>query len=100
MTTPSALVLETTVKALALLDRLGLPVAGLVENLRRDLGPTVADRLDTRAVPFLGSIRYDPGYELCLGDRERMATTQFAGDVTLVARALVDGTARRGAVSS
>ncbi len=87
--TPSPLVLETTVKAIALLLRLGLPVAGMVENLRLDGGPSVAERLPAVDVPILGSIGYDPAYEAALGDPARLAGTAFMRDVSVVAGALM-----------
>ena len=87
--TPSPLVLETTGKAIALLLQLGLPVAGMVENLRLNGGPSVAEQLSAGGVPLLGSIGYDPAYEAALGDPVRLAATAFMRDVTIVAEALM-----------
>jgi ATP-binding protein involved in chromosome partitioning len=86
--TPSALVLETTGKALELLERMALPVAGVVENMRRPLDPGLAGRVDLRGAPVLGSIGFDPGYEGALGDQARLADTVFLRDVAVVARRL------------
>ncbi len=101
VTTPSELTLATTRKTLELLRRLELPVLGLVENLRRDgeaggaaagtggaTGRAVTAASDVR---ILGAIRYDEGYEACLGDPERLRGTAFFRDVHAIARALAAG---------
>ncbi len=91
--TPSALVLETSRRTLELLARLGVPVIGLVENLRRDGDPPVRERLDSGTLPVLGVIDYDPAYEAALGDVERLRRTRFAMATARIAERLFAGEA-------
>jgi ATP-binding protein involved in chromosome partitioning len=89
VTTPSELTLATTRNTLQLLQRLELPVLGLVENFRRDgdtggVG-TLAAGDDQR---LLGAIGYDEGYEASLGDLGRLRGTAFFREVRAIATAL------------
>lgn len=86
--TPSSLALETVAKALELLRRLGLPVVGIVENMRHGDEPSVMDRLRLDDTPLLGSIRYDAEYEAGLGDVQRLVSTRFMREVGAVARTI------------
>ncbi len=86
--TPSPLVLETTRKAIGLLRQLGLPIAGVIENLRLAGGPSIADRLSSGEVPILGSVGYDGDYEAAIGDPARLVGTAFMRDVTGIAASL------------
>jgi len=109
VTTPSELTLATTRKTLELLRRLGLPVVGLVENLRRDgqAGGAAGRAADSAAVGgeagaagsaaagggprFLGAIGYDDDYEASLGDPVRLRRTAFFRDVGAIAAAVLTG---------
>jgi len=105
VTTPSELTRVTTRKTLELLQRLGLPVLGLVENLRRDgdpghayghaygralgsaLGGAPHPGVDDGS-PLLAMIDYDEDYEASLGDPVLLRRTGFYRDVHAVAVAL------------
>jgi ATP-binding protein involved in chromosome partitioning len=89
VTTPSELTRVTTRKTLELLRRLGLPVLGLVENLRRDADDGASPRAGVADdLRLLGTIGYDEGYEASLGDPDRLRRTAFFRDVRDVAAAL------------
>jgi ATP-binding protein involved in chromosome partitioning len=89
VTTPSELTRVTTRKTLELLRRLGLPVLGLVENLRRDADDGDSPRAGVADDPrLLGTIGYDEGYEASLGDPDRLRGTAFFRDVRDVAATL------------
>ncbi len=93
VTTPSVLTTETVRKALQLFEELGLPVLGVVENMRRggeppsaaqgepplpaQGEPPLAAQLAGFGAPLLGAIPFDEAYEAALGDVERLAHTAF-----------------------
>jgi len=87
--TPSALVLETTGKAIELLRRMDRPIAGVVENMRRPGDPALDGRLDLRGATVLGSVAFDPAYEAALGSPAALAATAFLRGLGVVVRALM-----------
>jgi ATP-binding protein involved in chromosome partitioning len=74
----SAVVLETVRRTVRLLKELGVPIEGIVENMARGAGETVAELSRAFSVPWLGAIPFDPGLEEALGDPERIAATAAA----------------------
>ena len=78
----SRVVLETVRRTLRLLAELPSPVAGVVENMRRDeAGPTEAVRSLAREfdVPWLGALPFDEELEAANGQVDRLRSTAFAG---------------------
>jgi len=82
VTTPAVLAVETLRRALALFERLHVPLLGIVENLGRGAhSPFVSHP------KFLGAIRHDPDWEAATGHPERILRTRFAEDLGRVAAA-------------
>ncbi|MHC5024249.1 MAG: P-loop NTPase [Planctomycetota bacterium] len=79
--TSSIVVLETVRRTLRLLARLELPVVGVAENMRREPSDHVATLGREHAVPYLGSVPFDPTLEAAIGDASRLGTTSFAAAV-------------------
>ena len=76
--TPSRVVLETVRRTLRLLKQLELPVAGVVENMRREEGDAVATLARDLEVPLLGALPFDATLEAAAGDQDRLEATAFA----------------------
>lgn len=75
--TASIVVLESVRRALRLLGEVGVPIVGVVENMRRDGGDLVEGLARSAGVPFLGSVPYDAGLESALGNPGRLRRTGF-----------------------
>ncbi len=71
----SRVVIESVRRALHLFAELNVPMVGLLENMRRGERNSVSDLAVEYAVPFLGSIPYDPTLEDALGNVERLRDT-------------------------
>jgi ATP-binding protein involved in chromosome partitioning len=86
--TPSLVALETVRKALAVLQTLGLPVLGIVENMRRGTEPALEAQLGETGIPVLGSIPYEEAYEAAVGDIARLARTTFMQRMGVIAEGI------------
>lgn len=80
VTTPSSLSRESAKRALSLFGRLGVRIAGVVENMRR--GEPLPE---FQGAPLLGSIDFDPELEAAMGKPERLLETSFARSLAGVA---------------
>lgn len=85
----SRVVLETVRRMLGLLRGLGLPLAGVVENLQRAESDAVPSLAAEYGVPFLGALPFDQGLEAALGDPDGLAATVFATAVGRVGEILL-----------
>ena len=100
VTTPSALTAVTTRKTVAVLQRLRLPLLGVVVNMAKPghetdgAGDGGADA-DLGAVPVLGRVALDPTYEGALGDPARLRETALYRDVGRIAAAIAGPTGAR-----
>jgi ATP-binding protein involved in chromosome partitioning len=86
--TPSVVTLETVRKALRVLQALGLPVLGIVENLRRGDERPLGEQLGEYGVPVLASIPYEAAFEAAVGDVTRLAQTVFMRHMEGLAEAI------------
>ncbi len=84
VTTSSKLALEIVKKELTMLKELGIPILGVVENMKRNSDPPVGRQISPLQVPFLGSIDFDPGFEETLGDIDRLIGTRFMKQLELI----------------
>jgi ATP-binding protein involved in chromosome partitioning len=85
--TGSKIVVGSVRRAVHLLAELGVPMLGLLENLRREDGIAVADLAVEHGVPYLGALPFDAGLEAALGDVEALrATAVYAGLARLADR--------------
>jgi ATP-binding protein involved in chromosome partitioning len=84
VTTPSKVAYEAVGRLLRLLDELGQPLLGVVENMRAQ---------EAAAPPqgehFIGGIRFDSGVESALGDAGRLLKTGFAQDLGEITHGLL-----------
>jgi len=88
VTTPSRVAFETVRKLLVLLQELGVPVVGVIENMVMRPSTHIRDQVEGLGAPYLGAIAFDPELEEALGDVERLMETKFADGVGCVASEL------------
>ena len=73
----SRVVIESVRRALQLISELGVPIVGLVENMRRGDSDAVSSLARTFGAPFLGAIPFDPRLEDALGGVELLRVTEM-----------------------
>jgi ATP-binding protein involved in chromosome partitioning len=77
----SRLTLETLKKVLQMSKESSKKVIGVIENMRISEKDEKDNKLASLGVTFLGKIGFDEGYEVSLGNVEKLLTTQFAKDL-------------------
>lgn len=82
--TSSRLVTSSVERAAALLRELRVPVAGVVENMRRFDGDGVETLALRHGFPFLGAVPFDPTLEEAVGDVGRLKEGAVFGAVDRV----------------
>jgi ATP-binding protein involved in chromosome partitioning len=87
--TASRVVLETVRRNLELLRRLGVPVAGVVENMSRGDSLVVPQVAAAFSAPFLGALPFDPELEEATGDVTRLTATRVASAVRALGESLL-----------
>lgn len=78
ITTSSALAFETVRKLAELLKELGIPVIGVIENMKMDQSSSVKTETKKLDLNPLGNIPYDATIEEAIGNVNRLRTTVFA----------------------
>lgn len=78
VTTQSRVALAVVKKELQVLKELGIPVAGVLENMQIKEHSTVKEELSGYDAPYLGSILFDHNLEDALGDALKLLKTDFA----------------------
>ncbi len=81
VTTQSRVVLETVKKLLTMLKELGVPIIGVVENMKTVKSSFVKEQIKTFNVPFLGEIGFDKHLEDSIGDVSKLLETDFAQNI-------------------
>ena len=81
ITTPSALVLQTVKKTVAVLSILRVPLIGLIENMKRPESPDIEEQARRMHIPYLGAVWFDQGLEESLGNASALAATAVARDI-------------------
>jgi ATP-binding protein involved in chromosome partitioning len=71
----SRVVIESVRRALQLLSELGVPMVGMLENMRRGDQQAIESLAIAAGIPFLGSVPYDQNLEDALGDVDRLRAT-------------------------
>lgn len=84
VTTPSKVALSTVEKLVNMLEELGVPIVGVVENMRLEDSPVIDSQVEGLGVSYLGDVRFDPAVEDALGDPQELLKTQFAEDLRRV----------------
>jgi ATP-binding protein involved in chromosome partitioning len=78
VTTPSIAAFETVRKLIALLQKLKVPVVGVVENMVMNPSSSAREKVEKLGVHCLGTINYDRELEQTLGNVEELLKTRFA----------------------
>ncbi|MCR4438705.1 MAG: P-loop NTPase [bacterium] len=90
VTTPSKVAIETVRKLVKMLAELGIPITGLVENMKMPSSLGIGQSLEPLGVPLLGGIAFDEGLEQAVGDVEKLAESCFAQELTAALRRIID----------
>ncbi|MEM1540109.1 MAG: P-loop NTPase [Candidatus Bathyarchaeia archaeon] len=78
ISTSSPLAFETVEKLLALLRELGVPVVGVIENMKMKQDSIIKREITKAGFIFLGEVPFDPQVENVLGDVNALFETVFA----------------------
>ncbi|HOV78574.1 MAG TPA: P-loop NTPase [Bacillota bacterium] len=78
VTIPSLVAVEVTKKELRVLNELGIPVLGILENMKRNDGAMIEEEAVRNRVPFLGAVDFDPDVEDALGKPDQLLNTRYA----------------------
>jgi len=81
ITTQSKMALETVKKVLKMLKELGVPIVGVIENMKIRESSFVMEQIKTFNVPFLGSINFDENLEDSIGNVNQLIETNFAQNI-------------------
>jgi len=77
ITTPSRLAFETVRKLIDLLSELGIPIVGVVENMKMKESRFIQQQIEGRGITFWGEIPFDAELEEAIGDVNKLLATQF-----------------------
>ena len=75
VTTPSKVTIEVVKKSLELLKDLNIPLLGVIENITYPAEPIAKNIFQEH---FLGTIPFDPTYEMAIGDMDKLMETSVA----------------------
>jgi ATP-binding protein involved in chromosome partitioning len=78
VTTPSKVAFETVKKLIRLLQRLKVPIIGVIENMKMKDSPFIRQQVKENGAPFLGEINFDFELEDSIGDLSQLLKTKFA----------------------
>jgi len=78
ITTPSRLAFETVRKLIDLLSELGIPIMGVVENMKMKESRFIQQQIEGRGIKFWGDIPFDAELEEAIGDVNKLLATQFS----------------------
>lgn len=81
VTAPSKLALETVKKTLEMLKEAGVPIIGVIENMKVKDSPWIKQEIEKFDVKYLGGIGFDRSFEEYLGNSEGLLTSSFANDI-------------------
>jgi len=77
ITTPSRLAFETVRKLIDLLSELGIPIMGVVENMKMKESRFIQQQIEGRGITFWGEILFDTELEEGIGDVNKLLATEF-----------------------
>jgi len=77
VTTPSRVAYQSVRRMIILLKELGIPMAGVVENMVMHPSDYVKSDVEKLGLEYLGSIDYDEAVEESLGDVDALSKTGF-----------------------
>lgn len=94
VTSPSQLAFETVKKLASLLKGVGMPVIGVIENMKMTQSKTVRKQTEALGLVFLGEIPYDREVEGAMGRTDKLLDTAFAKKVKLSTSKILNPTVR------
>ncbi len=78
ITTSSRVVLHSVDRMLQLLQHVGVPILGVLENMQREPTSAAAELAQQHGVAHVGALPFDASLEDAAGDHERIVDTPFA----------------------
>jgi ATP-binding protein involved in chromosome partitioning len=88
ITTPSRLAFETVRKLIDLLSELGIPIMGVVENMKMKESRFIQQQIEGRGITFWGEILFDTELEEAIGNVNKLLATQFGKKLGEIAKNL------------
>ncbi len=86
VTTPSQLAFETVRKQVCLLKELGIPIIGVVENMKMATSQGLKPQIEALGLSFLGEIPFDSAVEGAIGDPGKLLCTSLGRKVEELAQ--------------
>jgi ATP-binding protein involved in chromosome partitioning len=86
VTIPSRVALEVTKKEVKVLKELGIRIAGVLENMRRDEKAFVEEEINNLNISILGSIDFEDTFENAIGNAKKLLHTNFATKLDKIVR--------------
>lgn len=84
VTTSSQLAFETVKKLTDLLKKQGLPIIGIIENMKMTQSKNIRKLTEAMDLIFLGAIPYDKNVEEAIGKADKLLSTTFAENARLL----------------
>ena len=81
ITTQSKVALETVSKLIKMLKELGVPIIGIIENMRIMKSSFIQEQTKIFDIPFLGGIDFDKNLETSIGDANKLLKTSFTQSI-------------------
>ena len=95
VTTPSALAFETVQKLVDLLKNVGVPIKGIIENMKMNNSKSTKSKIEELHLKFLEEIPYDLQIEESIGDVDKLMSTAFANKIRSVATKVAEPALRK-----
>ena len=90
ITTPSLLAFEVVKKQAALLEELGMPIIGVVENMKQDNNSRVIEEQTKQlGLRYLSAVAFDPNIEKAIGDPAKLLDTALGEAIANLAKVLL-----------
>jgi len=88
VTTPSRLAFETVRKLTDLLSELGIPIVGVVENMKIKESRFIQQQVEGRGIKFWGEIPFDNLLEEAIGNVDKLLHIEFGKNLEEIAKNL------------
>ncbi|MCD6171962.1 MAG: P-loop NTPase [Thermoplasmata archaeon] len=99
VTTPSKLSWETVRKLLLLLKEIGVPIIGVVENMKFEKNDFIKNETEKFGIPYLGEIYFDAGIEKSIGNTSMLMNTNFGKKIEEIAESIANkGSIKHGLI--
>jgi ATP-binding protein involved in chromosome partitioning len=72
-----------------LLNELKMPIIGVVENMKMDVGEDIEEETGKLGLKYLGEIPYDPKVEGAIGNEGELLNTVIAKKLRKIAKSIV-----------